>query len=354
MEVCQANRRVMDLKVQWKDKAFYLTGVYGEPVKGYRQEVWERLTRIGVVRKEPWFLTGDFNEIVDQSEKSGGALRSEEDGAGFRQMLTDCGLWEIQHRGYKLSWHGIRNNDLVQCRLDRSVANQAWLSLFPSESARYLLKGCSDHSPVMNFLDGVEWRKKAMFKYDQRWITREGFVDTVRRSWTSGATGQLELMQKVSQCRTAISHWKKLAKPNSAIRIQELHHRLEEASHRTLYIPGELTQLRMELNEEYYNEEIFWKQKSRLDWLKAGDRNTRFFHATTKNRRAQNHIHSLIDEEGKEWFEENDLGRVAEVYFRSLFASEYVGLSYKSGKKYPHRYLKIRMRNCWKKLQWRK
>ena len=133
-------------------------------------------------------------------------------------------------------------------------------------------------------------------------------------------------MQKVSQCRTAILHWKKLAKPNFAIRIQELHHRLDEASHRTLYIPGELTQLRMELNEEYYNEEIFWKHKSRLDWLKVGDRNTRFFHATTKNQRAQNHIHSLIDEEGKEWFEENDLGRVVEVYFRSLFASEDVGI----------------------------
>lgn len=43
VEVCQANRRLMDLKVQWKDKAFFLTEVYGEQVKGYRQEVWERL-----------------------------------------------------------------------------------------------------------------------------------------------------------------------------------------------------------------------------------------------------------------------------------------------------------------------
>lgn len=54
--------------------------------------------------------------------------------------------------------------------------------------------------------------------------------------------------------------------------------------------------------------------------------NTRFFHATTKNRRAHNYIHCLVDEEGKEWYEESDLGRVAEVYFKSLFALEDVGV----------------------------
>ena len=288
-------------------------------MKGNRSGVWERLTRIGVNRDAPWFLTGDFNEIVDQSEKLGGALRSDVEGAEFRQMMSDCGLWEIQHKSYKLSWHGVRNNDLVQCRLDRSLANQEWLHLFPSASARYLSKGCSDHSPVMNFLDGVEWRKRPMFRYDQRWIKKEGFSTTVTSSWCGREAGQVSLMQRVANCRKAISGWKKTAKPNSAIRIQELHHRMDEASRRNLYVPGELKQLRQELNEEYYNEEIFWRQKSRLDWLKARDQNTRFFHAVTKNRRAQNQIHSLVDADGKEWFEEGDLGRVAEGYFKTLF-----------------------------------
>lgn len=296
-------------------------------MKGNRSGVWERLTRIGVNRDAPWFLTGDFNEIVDQSEKLGGALRSDVEGAEFRQMMSDCGLWEIQHKSYKLSWHGVRNNDLVQCRLDRSLANQEWLHLFPSASARYLSKGCSDHSPVMNFLDGVEWRKRPMFRYDQRWIKKEGFSTTVTSSWCSREAGQVSLMQRVANCRKAISGWKKTAKPNSAIRIQELHHRMDEASRRNLYVPGELKQLRQELNEEYYNEEIFWRQKSRLDWLKARDQNTRFFHAITKNRRAQNQIHSLVDADGKEWFEEGDLGRVVEGYFKTLFSSEDVGIS---------------------------
>lgn len=55
--------------------------------------------------------------------------------------------------------------------------------------------------------------------------------------------------------------------------------------------------------------------------------NTKFFHATTKNRRAQNYIHNLVDADGKVWYEEEDLGRVAEDYFKSLFASKDVGVS---------------------------
>lgn len=63
-----------------------------------------------------------------------------------------------------------------------------------------------------------------------------------------------------------------------------------------------------------------------MNWLKAGDKNTKFFHAVTKNRRAQSRIKSLTDEEGKECSAAKDLGRVAESYFKKLFASEDVGM----------------------------
>lgn len=262
-------------------------------------EVWERLSRIGVTRKGPWAMTGDFNEIIDPSEKLGGAEREPADGKEFIQMLSACGMNTIKHTGYQFSWAGTRNEETVQCRLDRTVANQEWIDLFPQAGATYLKRVCSDHSPVLTTLMDQIWKRRAGFKYDKRWLDREGFSEVVKRSWQDSSQGQSSLMSKIATCRKSISTWKRFAKPNSALRIQELHHKIDTATRKKFIDKVELQDLRAELNEEYQNEEIFWQQKSRLVWLRSGDQNTKFFHAVTKNRRAQNRILSLIDKEGK-------------------------------------------------------
>lgn len=44
------------------------------------------------------------------------------------------------------------------------------------------------------------------------------------------------------------------------------------------------------LNEAYKNEEIYWCQKSRIQWLKDREKNSKFFHAYTVQRRKMNNI----------------------------------------------------------------
>ena len=46
-------------------------------------------------------------------------------------------------------------------------------------------------------------------------------------------------------------------------------------------------------------EEIFWRQKSGVQWLKEGKRNTRFFHRSTIANRTQDIISSIKDEDGQ-------------------------------------------------------
>lgn len=56
----------------------------------------------------------------------------------------------------------------------------------------------------------------------------------------------------------------------------------------------EQNRLQENLGEKYRKEEVFWQQKSRIQWLKEGDQNTKFFHIHTMQRRKKNCIERLI------------------------------------------------------------
>jgi hypothetical protein len=52
------------------------------------------------------------------------------------------------------------------------------------------------------------------------------------------------------------------------------------------------------MSELLSREEIMMKQRSRLDWLKEGDRNTSFFHSKAREQAQTNRILALGTEEG--------------------------------------------------------
>lgn len=75
------------------------------------------------------------------------------------------------------------------------------------------------------------------------------------------------------------------------------------------------------LNAAYAAEEAFWKQRSRLLWIKLGDRNTGFFHATTKNRKRANTFYVIENKDGKFLFKEEEIAKIIVSYFDDIFTS---------------------------------
>lgn len=83
----------------------------------------------------------------------------------------------------------------------------------------------------------------------------------------------------------------------------------------------ELEVLQRQLSMAFKEENTYWEQKSRNQWHKHGDRNTKFHHSTTKQRRAQNRIISIKDKNGKLVESEIEVENVAVQYFRDLFST---------------------------------
>ena len=76
------------------------------------------------------------------------------------------------------------------------------------------------------------------------------------------------------------------------------------------------------LEEWELREEIFWKQKARIEWLQEGDKNTAFFFNSVKARQHGNAISSLVTDRGEVISSTQDIANEAVHYFASLFREE--------------------------------
>ena len=80
--------------------------------------------------------------------------------------------------------------------------------------------------------------------------------------------------------------------------------------------------LLMEVEKLLEREEMYWALRSRVGWLRVGDRNTDFFHNYASSRRSKNRIKKLPDESGV-WREDTTkLNPFISDYFAGLFSRE--------------------------------
>ncbi|KAF3519077.1 hypothetical protein DY000_02061498 [Brassica cretica] len=82
-----------------------------------------------------------------------------------------------------------------------------------------------------------------------------------------------------------------------------------------------MKKLKTELAEAYKQEELFWRQKCREQWLRKGDKNTIFFHNSVKGKKIKNKVIMLQNESGTKFFSEGAKGNLAVDYYKELFLS---------------------------------
>ncbi|CAA0825598.1 DNAse I-like superfamily protein, partial [Striga hermonthica] len=69
----------------------------------------------------------------------------------------------------------------------------------------------------------------------------------------------------------------------------------------------------------YESEESFWMQKSRVLWLREGDRNSKFFHACVNQRTKVNGLDNIVKADGSFCLNQGETLTEITEYFGNLF-----------------------------------
>jgi hypothetical protein len=227
------------------------------------------------------YWRGDFNATIFHSERSGraGMRRAATE---FADFIADQGLMDLPLAGGVYTW----SNSMSRSRLDRFLVSLEWEMSYPGLVQKKLLCVCSDHAPIILTRGSLQNRKRS-FKFENMWLKEEGFVDKVRDWWGSFSfegSPSFVLAKKLQALKGEIQKWNSEVFGNVGARnkvwAEEL--KLLDSYEEDRGLSEEEKERRRglvsDLEASLLQEEICWRQKSRIRWLKEGDRCTKFFH----------------------------------------------------------------------------
>ncbi|KAL4290760.1 hypothetical protein GQ457_14G014310 [Hibiscus cannabinus] len=187
-----------------------------------------------------------------------------------------------EERGPPFTWS--RGN--LKQRLDRCLANVVWCNEFPNSRVIHLERRGSDHRPLLLRLRPDLVRKgHRPFRYIASWQEHADFKSVLKDNWKD----DVFVGDNISSLEPVFSKWN--------------------------------VELHTELLQVLEQEESFWQQKACAKWILYGDRNTKYYHGLTMNRRRTNHISSLKRSDGSICTDQDELSDMAYKFYKDLFSS---------------------------------
>ncbi|XP_025684704.1 uncharacterized protein [Arachis hypogaea] len=301
--------------------------VYGNPVFQKRRRLWQELTVNNRSREEPQAFLGDFNDILSQDEKVGLHPQPRIYLNTFKRFVDENLLMDIDLKGSRYTWYSNpRNNLITRERLDRVLVNWKWLNIHQNVILRAAPAISSDHCALILETQPRD-RIKKEFKFEAFWAEYEECEEVVRRSWEQDAGNKncwSQFNRNRSKCIRELTEWSRRKFKRAYKEIEKKKEELHQIQEGNMTDRDQIREkeLKNQITELWKQEEKFWGKRSRLKWLKWGDKNTAFFHATTIQRRMRNRIDKLKNEDGH-WIQgEGDIMRLVETHFTKLFTSE--------------------------------
>jgi hypothetical protein len=272
---------------------------------------------------------GDFNVAVEESEKEGGHSGSSSAPNFLKELLFDLGVVNLGYSGTQFTWWNKRwGKGAIRERLDRAISNIDWRMTFPKAAVIHLGAINSDHNPLLVDTNPTEEFVPRPFRFEAMWTRDPRCGGVIKKAWEAECRGNHSfiLCHKQRKTTIALKRWNRDVFGNSHTMIKKLTNQIEENQKldRTKANSRQEANLQGELNEWLRRNEVLWKQKSREQWLKDGDKNSKSFHLSTIIRRKRNSIDAIKDEEGNWITCKKEIRDHVVTKFTQLFSEESV------------------------------
>ncbi|KAJ6951035.1 hypothetical protein NC651_004635 [Populus alba x Populus x berolinensis] len=164
------------------------------------------------------------------------------------------------------------------------------------------------------------------FKFLNVWADREDFLDIVKSVWESPIRGTpiYRFTAKLHLLKHSLKTLHRHHTSHISSRVAEAKQKwtstqilLDESPASVDLLAAERYHAKL-FSQLCKEEEAIYKQRSRIQWLQLGDRNTKFFHRSLMHKQSRNNIHALNDEAGIQVADQKGIGQVAVSYFQKL------------------------------------
>ncbi|XP_074288047.1 uncharacterized protein LOC141613204 [Silene latifolia] len=278
---------------------WYYTAVYASPETTKKELLWKDLEDFARTHNRPWLVMGDFNDTRFIHERSG-------DSECMRRRCNKFNAWfetnnwiDLDYSGPNHTWsRGHSADSRKWARLDRAICNSSWRVMFAEGSIRHLVANQSDHCPIIVNTNGFAPIPGILrpFRFQAAWMCHAKFSEFVANNWNN----ELPLISFIYNFAEKLQTWNKVVFRNIFERKRSLERRFlgiqrKLSSGGPDYLWKFEQKLRGQLDEVLREEELLWFQKSRMEAICDGDRNTRLFHLSTVIRRKHNRIEALQD-----------------------------------------------------------
>ncbi|KAE8719033.1 putative FKBP-type peptidyl-prolyl cis-trans isomerase 1 [Hibiscus syriacus] len=254
--------------------------------------LWRKGINLSVIQKSDQYITvrGSHQGIPMLIS----AIYGSNDGIARRQLWQT--LREVDHTVNNSPWVLGGDFNIIMHSYESSDHKHSFIE--------FTAPGVSDHCMSLTWLfkESLANRPKP-FKFFNLWAAHPSFNNVVSQSWFQPTLGNLMqiLLTKLKRLKVCLTRFNKENYSNLSDRVKLK--RIELEHQQLLTLKGqENIEKELLLQEELYTlenaETAFLKQKTKVQWIKDGDKNSKFFYSTIAFKNKREIIRVLVDDQG--------------------------------------------------------